>query len=204
MKHFQAAEWADFARGVATAEMSASMQAHLKTGCQSCQATLDWCKTLAVIAQREAAYEAPETTVRTAKAWFALSKPGKGTLAQLVFDTSLQPAVAGIRSASAAPRQVVYVAGDVVVDVKLESIDESGNLHIIGQLIQRDDPYGFGHVPVVLREADRQVAKTFTNRFGEFQFESGPHHDLALGIALPQAQIIEVPLRDAKPGRTKQ
>jgi hypothetical protein len=99
---------------------------------------------------------------------------------------------------------VVYVAGDVVVDVKLEPIDESGNLHIIGQLIQRDDPYGFGHVPVVLREAERQVAKTFTNRFGEFQFESGPHLDLALGIALPQAQIIEVPLRDAKKGRTDQ
>ena len=111
--------------------------------------------------------------------------------------------MAGVRSASAAPRQVVFVAGDIVVDVKLEPVDESGKLHIIGQLIQSDDPYGFGHVPVVLREADKQVAKTFTNRFGEFQFESGPHLDLALGIALPQARIIEVPLRDAKQGRTK-
>jgi hypothetical protein len=198
MKHFQTAEWADFVRGVATAEISASMQAHLNAGCQSCQATLNWCKTLAVIAQREAAYEPPEAAIRIAQAWFALSRPDKGMLARVVFDTSLQPALAGVRSAHAGPRQVVYEAGDVVVDIKLEPIDELGNLHIIGQLIQRDDPYAFGHVPVVLREADKQVAKTFTNRFGEFQFESGPHLDLALGIALPQAQIIEVPLRDAK------
>jgi len=194
MKHFQTEEWSDLARGVATSEAVAAMQQHLRAGCKSCQEMLEWCKTMAEVLKRETGYEPPEHAVRSAKALSALIEPRKRSLAALMFDSFRQPAMAGVRAASAPARQFVFESGDVVVDLKLDSIPGSDLIHILGQVMQKHDPYGIGYVPVALRKGTQQLAKTFANRFGEFQFEARIGAELNLVVVLPESRLVEVPL----------
>lgn len=194
MKHFQTEQWADLARGVASPEVAASMQEHL-AGCTSCQQTLDWCKTMVQLSTREAGYEPPEQAVRSVKALAALmAQQREQTVAALIFDSFRQPALAGVRAASAPARQFIFESGDVVVDIKLDPVTDSDQIHILGQVMRKHDPYGIGFVPIALRKGSQQFAKTFANRFGEFQFEARLSQDLNLVVVLPDARVIEVPL----------
>ena len=194
MKHFQTEAWSDLARGVASEETAAAMREHLRSGCESCREMLEWCNTLAEFSRREATYEPPEQAVRSVKALSALIEPTRPALASLVLDTFLQPAMAGIRAASAPARQFVFESGDVIVDLKLDPIPGSDLIHILGQVMQKQDPYGVGYVPVALRKGTQQFAKTFANRFGEFHFEARRTAELNLVVILPESRIIEVPL----------
>jgi hypothetical protein len=201
MKHFQAEEWADLVRDVASAEAARAMQEHLHDGCQACQAIVDGFRAVVEVSAREANCEPPDHVVRSVKALLALARPQKRTLAALVFDSLRQPVLAGVRSAGAAARQIVFKSGDVVVDLKLDPIPGSNLVQILGQVMQKQDSCGVGCVPVALRKGAQQFAKTFANRFGEFQFEARISSDLNLVIVLPESRLVEVPLgtfEDAK------
>lgn len=192
MKHFQTEQWADMARGVAGNSMAA-MQEHL-SGCPACQETLEWCETMVGLSAREASYEPPEHALRSVKALCGLLRQRKQSLAALIFDSFREPALAGVRAASAAARQFIFESGDIVVDIKLDPIPETDMVHILGQVMRKHDPYGIGFLPVALRKGTQQFAKTFANRFGEFQLEARLSPDLNLLVVLPDAHVVEVPL----------
>lgn len=114
----------------------------------------------------------------------------QGSVAALVFDSSRQPAAAGVRGAAPPARQFMFESGDIVVDVVADT-SERDLVHLVGQVMRKQDPYL--NVPVTLHKGAEKCA-TFTNRFGEFQFETGNTADLNLVIALSGSRVIEIPL----------
>lgn len=78
----------------------------------------------------------PEQTVppgvlaaaRAAFAWRRIDEE----LAELLFDSADEPVGAGLRGAAAAPRQVSYASGDLLIDCEL------GSEALVGQLLPAD------------------------------------------------------------------
>jgi len=68
MKHYEIAQWVDFARALAPEAQQAAMREHLAGGCEECQQTADFCKNVAVVCQGMERYEVPESAVRLARA----------------------------------------------------------------------------------------------------------------------------------------
>ena len=72
MKHFQLAEWVDYARGLAPEKED--MAAHLREGCRRCQAVARWLTCVNSIAETEAASRVPEGTLERANAIYGNSR----------------------------------------------------------------------------------------------------------------------------------
>jgi hypothetical protein len=188
---------------VAAADAARGMQEHLLAGCTPCQATLAGFRALVEVAALEAGHQPPEPVVRSVKALLALERPRRPSLAAMIFDSFRQPALAGVRSTSVPARQVVFKSGDVVVDMKIDPVPGSDLVHILGQVMQKQDAQAIGSVPVALRKGAQQFAKTFANRFGEFQFEARISADLNLVVVLPESRLIEVPLGTVEDSRAQ-
>jgi hypothetical protein len=176
MRHFTLEEWADFARNVASPENTGEMQQHLAGGCGSCAQTLETMTSVATIGAREGNYEPPANAVRMSKLLMASQRP-KAVKARvpemwpLVFDSFLQPAMAGVRVAMTTSRQLLYRQGNCCIDIRLEYAMGANDMSIIGQVLNSGQPgRGPGEIPVELLSGERTIASTATNNFGEFQF----------------------------------
>src|SRR5947207_10652996 len=104
MSHFSTGDWLEFAREVVTPEQMALMQRHLDDGCNRCLAIAETWRAVLEVTRREIAYHAPESAVRVVKSAYLprqLLSPATrvARMARLVFDSLLQPAPAGFRSA---------------------------------------------------------------------------------------------------------
>jgi hypothetical protein len=202
MKHFTKEEWADFARNVVGKDKREAMQSHLETGCKPCEGAATLWKRVHEVAQREAAYEPPEATLRTVKAMYAIHgkssmKASKRTVAQLLFDSLQTPLQAGVRSAAADVRQLLYGSGDYRVDLRLEPQVDSDRISVVGQLLNSVDPSAsVDAVPVALLKGNRVVAESTTNRFGEFHLDTELGKNLQLRVAVPQGPEFSIPLVD--------
>jgi len=56
-------------------------------------------------------------------------------IASLVFDTYDEPLLAGVRRVGAPPRQLLFRAGSVDVDVKIESMEAHDRITLVGQVL---------------------------------------------------------------------
>src|SRR5215475_8272934 len=113
MRHFSLEKWADFANQKVSASDKKLMEQHLEKGCSQCDQLVKKWQSLKAFAAQESQYEAPEDAVAFAKATFKTlnihRKPGVvAALAQLVFDSFKQPALAGVRSGSPDSRCLLY------------------------------------------------------------------------------------------------
>ncbi len=125
MKHYSSEEWADFARDVGEASQKASMQSHLHSGCVKCKEELGLWQRVHATARRQGYVEVPDSLLRSVKGAFSIYGPGsapsaKPTIAQLIFDSFRSPLPVGVRAASAAPRQLLYGAGEHRIDLRFE------------------------------------------------------------------------------------
>src|SRR5581483_6070077 len=123
MEHFSEQAWADFVRGISNSERG-EMESHPVNGCHDCALTRNTWEQVHTIALREINYAAPEDAVRMVKLEFATQKFDKAkqpVLATLMFDTFAKPIMAGVRSAAAAARQMVYEADGLAVDLRFDS-----------------------------------------------------------------------------------
>lgn len=201
MKHFDIAQWTDFVRGLAAADERVGMEQHLASNCSKCAATVAMLRQVVQTAQADASCEVPEYAVRNAKAIFALQRPEKVTLrkivAQLLFDSFLQPLPAGVRaSQQRMSRQALYQAGDYCIDVRIEHERGSANVVLVGQISSRRDPSrAMAGVPVLLMSQDRPLAQADSNEFGEFQMRYHPSQHLSLYVPVETSGEIEVPLK---------
>ena len=107
------------------------MTSHLKSGCDSCaKEKAIWSK-LASFAKTEPEFEPPDHVVNAAKALMQAPKRETAAhrireIAELVFDSFLTPQLAGVRSAAGVgSRQLLYRAGEVMIDVRFEASEES-------------------------------------------------------------------------------
>lgn len=129
MKHFTAEECIDFVNQLVSSSREAEMAEHLNTGCERCaKAVSSWQRIRRAVAA-EATYQPPKEAIRIAKAAFAGSewarrrKPAKRAM-EVLFDSFLRPAAAGIRSSAGAvsgSRRMLYRADPFRIDLQIEA-----------------------------------------------------------------------------------
>jgi hypothetical protein len=200
MRHFELGEWADFARGVVDEERKETMNSHLESGCKSCGKVLKLWQRVSAIGRHTSAYEPPENTVRNAKAAVRFH-PRKESVkflrqpSKLLFDSQLHPQWAGVRSNESSVRQLLFESGDFNVDIRIEPIEDTVKVALIGQVLNaRDLESQFMTAPVSLLKGAHRVVETVTNQFGEFRLEFILQEGLQLGILVPEGIELRVPV----------
>jgi hypothetical protein len=204
MAHFSSQDWIDFARNLASPQDAAAMKSHLQSGCESCaKEKATWSK-LATFAKTEAQYEPPAHVVNMAKALVQAPKPEKALrlreIAELVFDSFLTPQLAGVRSvAGVGSRQLLYRAGEVMIDVRFEANDESERFALTGQVFRdQGSKVGITRVPISLISGKNELARTSTNQFGEFYLEhESADKNLQVSLEVNSEKDVFIPLDES-------
>ena len=203
MKHFSTEEWVDFVNQVLTTDQQQAMQKHLGTGCKRCTDTVLLWQKVSKTAAPESSFQPPSDSVRLAKVAFAASglartkKESQG-LIEVLFDSFLQPAVAGARSVVIGTRQMLYRADPYQIDIQIEPKPGSNRLVITGQLLDLSHPGVIGRdIQVTLSNHRGHSVIAATNQFGEFSGEIENSGDLELSIPGHADQPIVISLRNA-------
>ncbi|HZC81173.1 MAG TPA: hypothetical protein VE222_05550, partial [Nitrospiraceae bacterium] len=115
-----------------------------------------------------------------------------------LFDSFLQPAVAGARSTGTGMRQMLYRADPYQLDIQIEAQPEGNRLVITGQLLDVSRPDIVSQeVQVTLSNHRGAVVHTMTNQFGEFRSEIQNSGDLELSFPRPHEEPVVISLRNA-------
>jgi hypothetical protein len=198
-QHFDITEWADYVRNVVSAERHEQMLAHLRSGCAKCEKVHGILSRFAVICLREAAFEIPRVAEQQGKALIDLAKAPRPTALQrlwasLVYDSLNDPQPVGVRGTHQINRQVLFHAGDYSVDLRFEHEKGSASMVLVGQIANQKAPEEtLANVPVILVAGNREVTRSISNTFGEFQLEYVPESDLRLLLPLEsRGQELEV------------
>lgn len=200
-RHFDITEWADYARNLAPADKRRDMQAHLQAGCPRCERLEQLFSKLALVCARESALEVPKHAERSVKALFTIGRQSRRSAFQrlwatLAYDSAndLQPV--GVRGTHQISRQVLFQAGDYSVDLRFEHEKGSASMVLVGQIANQKMPEQLmSNLPVILLAGDREVSRSISNSFGEFQMEYVPESDLRLLVPLESTgQELEVVL----------
>jgi len=203
MKHFATEEWVNFVNQVLTTDQQEVMQIHLATGCKSCTDSVSLWQKVRETAATESNYQPSTDSVRMAKAAFAasgLAKTKKETqsLVEVLFDSFLQPAVAGARSVVVGTRQMLYRADPYQIDIQIEPKPGTNRLVITGQLLDLHDPgMNDRDIQVTLSNNRGHSVIAATNQFGEFSGEIENSGDLELSIPGPADHAVVISLRNA-------
>lgn len=200
MKHRRLDEWTDFVRGVAEPGRQAAMQRHLETGCNECRRTVEYVRTVVQVAAKEASYSPQSSAVRIVKSYFAVHAPKQartlaGRIAELIWDSFLEPLPAGVRSLSASPRQQLYQAGDYMIDMRMQEIPGTGRLWVVGQIQHSGQPSNRpAEIPMTIENDERLLAATKTNAYGEFHMEFENRPKVSLFVPLEKIGVVQIPV----------
>jgi hypothetical protein len=203
MTCFSVEEWVDYARKTLCQESMIQMQRHLRDGCPKCIKTSSIWRVVLILATRELSYQPPESAVRFVKESLGRSLQSKFSLGQamlptLIFDSFRQPAPAGVHASQFNARQILYSAGDDLIDVRLEG--GSNRLSLAGQVLNSGKPrQALECLPVALLRRGEPIAQTITSPFGEFEFEFETGKDVRLAIGFDAESSVVIPLEDVKP-----
>ncbi len=176
------------------------MELHVGEGCRKCKNSLEMWQAVLACAGAERSYAPPDSAIRAVKGLFGLHRPAKPLpraleVARLVFDSFRQPLPAGVRSGSRPPRQVLYKSGRYWVDMRLEKSPTSDRLTLVGQILDASSPNkGLNDVPVFLMGGSRELARTATNRFGEFHLEVSAFRRPRVYVGITKGKAVVVPL----------
>ena len=205
MKHFSSQEWVDFVRDRLGEDRKAEMRTHLDQGCQRCQREANVWLRVRETASRQRADDPADSTVRFVKRSFAVSgrssaRLSRGFLAEILFDSCHEPLPVGVRSAAPSSRQLLYGAGDIRIDLRLEPQVDSESVSLIGQILDSANPEtGPGETTVALLKGGKVLSEASTNRFGEFRLECDLGSRLELRLTFPTRKQISISLIDPIP-----
>jgi hypothetical protein len=205
MKHFSGQEWVDFVRDRLGEDRKAEMRTHLDQGCQRCQREANVWLRVRETASRQRADEPADSTVRFVKGSFAISgrsstRLSRGFLAEVLFDSGHEPLPVGVRSAASSSRQLLYGAGDIRIDLRLEPQVDSESVSLIGQILDSSNPETApAETTVALLKDGKVVSEASTNRFGEFRLECDLGSRLELRVTLPTRKQVSISLIDPIP-----
>jgi hypothetical protein len=203
MTHFSSQVWVDFIRHVATPQDSAAITQHLDTGCESCSREKTVWSKVAAFAKTESTYEPPQNVVNVAK---SLMQPPKAErklrlreIARLVYDSFAAPELVGVRSAAGVgSRQLLYRAGEVMIDVRFEEDEGSERFALTGQVFRdSESKIGMTRVPISLISGKDELVRTSTNQFGEFYLEHESAKDLHVSLEISMEKDVFIPLDES-------
>jgi len=179
------------------------MLAHLQSGCSKCKNIKGLVSRFAEICKNEEAYEVPDGVERSAKAIFGWSRQPEVSLlhrmfGDCLFDSCNDPQPIGIRAGHQISRHVLFQAGDYSVDLRFEHERGASSMVMVGQIANRRIPEELmAHVPVILCSGNRELTRSLSNSFGEFQLEYTPQANLNLRVPLEaKGQELEVVLNE--------
>lgn len=202
-KHYTTEEWVDYVNEVASKPARKAMEKHLETGCKSCtKAAALWGK-VRKAAEAEGSYQPPADALRNVTAAFSGAgvaiKPKKTQgFVEVLFDSFLQPAMAGARSAAAASRHMLYRADPYQLDIQIEAKWDVNHLVVTGQLLDINHPEVTGReVQITVSNRRGHVVHTVTNGFGEFHVEIDHSGDLELSLPGRGEKPVVISLRNA-------
>jgi hypothetical protein len=199
-KHFSVEQWADFVNERLSSEQTQMMQRHLGAGCGKCSKVLQVWTRVRQAASRESKFEVPESVVHHIRNAFAvMTEPRKSKrrfdIPRLVFDSLWQPAAVGVRSAPSAPRQVLYRAGEIAIEMRLEPSLNSELVNVTGQISDAAlKGEGLAGISVLVNGIKRKIAEARTNEFGEFQLSFVPETGLRIFFAVEDEKVLSIPL----------
>src|SRR6202007_42479 len=145
MNHFRAEEWIDLVNRVTTEEQTVAMQKHLAAGCKECAEQVAVWQKVHNLAASESTYQPPEQAVRNVGALFSTAawtgSPNKATrFVELLFDSFLQPAYSGARTAGTGIRQMLYSADSFQIDLHIEATPGGRLIVVTGQVLDVGRP----------------------------------------------------------------
>ena len=202
MKHLTRKQRTALGSEVVSANSKQEMEKQTAQGYEACnQAFSEW-RRLHGAASAERDYQPSAEALRIAKTAFASSNPAFGrrggySLAEALFDSSLQPVAEGVRSTGSGARQIVYRAGRYQIDVQIEMGSDRQTLVVTGQVQDLKRPGFSGRdVLVVISNLRGQLELTTTNQFGEFRKEIPDSGDLELFFPSLPDKMLMIGLRD--------
>jgi hypothetical protein len=195
MRHVNAENLMEYMDGQATSEAKVMIESHLSE-CSDCLQLRQELVQFVLQLQQDASFEPPAELVQWGMSLFQPMLQPKQTVggkirkfvASLVFDTFDEPMLAGVRRVGAPPRQLLFRAGDVDVDVKIESMEANDRISLVGQVLSNTEKF-FDNTPVKLESHGTVRYKTMTNFVGEFAFDEVPKDTYHLSVDLPEGQI---------------
>ena len=192
MPHLSVENIISYMDGQGTDVEKSTLETHL-ADCKECSELKQEFQTLMVQLREDSSFEPPAEVVEWGVNLFQpVMKPEKGgkrkIIASLIFDTFDQPMLAGVRRVGAPPRQLLFRAGDVDVDVKIESMEANDRITLVGQVLSSATKF-FDNTPVKLESHGIVRYRTRTNVVGEFSFDEVPKDTYHLSVDLPEGQI---------------
>jgi hypothetical protein len=211
MNHFTVDRWVDYVRSLASDEDAAAIRSHLVSGCERCREEAAFYGRLAAVALAMSESAAPDAVLERAIALCPerRRKPARPFRipVQLIYDSFLVPAPAGLRSTWQVGWQALYRAGDCSLDLRIEPELRSSRAAVIGQISNHVLPEDrMADLPVRLKSGRVVVAETRSNQFGEFQIEYEQRGRLQLCVCLDGGtRSIRVPIKSfgPAPGRKR-
>jgi len=180
----------DFVEGRLQKDREAFWKQHVET-CTDCAEDLRLWQELAVNLKRSHLVSASQGDLDKVIQIFPTkaAEPARlrSILATTVFDSFLQPALAGARGSSTA-RQLVMRAEEFDIHVKIWG--DQDRRQLLGQVLPRNGKDFVRSARFhLLRNGDR-IESTATDQTGEFHFTDVPEGDLSLQIDLPNLTVI--------------
>jgi len=172
------------------AEMEGLIQ-HID-GCSSCNELMEAWRRMHSLLKRSHLQSAPPEFLERARTIFDVRPTPKQpaireVVAEVVFDSFAQPAFAGARGA-AASRHVQFRAQELDIHLKI-SMDPSVQ-QMVGQVFARNEVQFINSVRLQLLQDGKPIRMTWSDNFGEFQFDEVPQGALLLQVELPQLTVV--------------
>ena len=194
MAHLSIENLVDYVEKKASEQINHEVECHLGE-CAKCYELKQELASLLTHLQEDASFEPPADLVQWGVSLFQpILKPSpagklRRIFASLIYDTYEQPMLAGVRRVGAPPRQLLFRAGDVDVDVRIESMEPNGRMTLAGQVLSGASKF-FNNASVKL-ETPQGVVRfaTLTNPVGEFTFDEVPGDTYNLSVDLPEGEI---------------
>ena len=195
MRHVNAEKLMVYRDGHSTEESKAMIDSHL-AHCAECSQMNQELQEFVIWLESDSSFEPPADVLQWGMSLFqpllqtkeSVGGKVRRIVASLVFDTFDEPALAGVRRVGAPPRQLLFRAGDVDVDVKIESVETNDRISLVGQVLSNNEKF-FDNTPVKLESHGMVRYKTMTNFVGEFVFDEVPKDTYHLSVDLPEGQI---------------
>lgn len=156
--------------------------------CDECKSSLSFWGHVYELLRREKDYEPSAPAIAFVKDAFPDEKPvpwwAKITdFATVIFDSFVEPALAGVRSSERSSRQITVESGSFVVDLQLESDTLQRQYLLTGQILDSNNSLAkISGAEIVLLSPERVVQKTRANELGEFCLDFSYVENLRLFI----------------------
>jgi hypothetical protein len=126
--------------------------------------------------------------------WYRVSARNVG-VARLLYDSLRMHRPIGVRSYGASGRRFIYEHNNTTIDVHVDAQTGSNRVSLMGQVLDGTKaPASYENLAVILNARDRTLARTTTNRQGEFILQFEFAENVCLEIRVGERSWISVPL----------